>query len=167
MTTTTATQATIVQPAILNVPLRSLVTASMVGAIFGLAAAFISTMLLFLGKVGQDVTALLMLQVAGFPLVLAPPLAYLLTRGEQRSQWSVNQFRNAAPNWLVVALALVIGTALCGQIALVIVAFSMHRDVTWEHYLPVISVTSFGLVFAASFLFRADPKLHPSSSCRP
>lgn len=119
---------------------------------FGLLGSLMSTMLLFLGKVGPDVTLLLAMQALGFPVVLLSIFAYWLQQSPLG--FSLREFWGLTPNWLVAALAVLLGTAACGQIALIIVKLALNRPVTLIHYLPILSVAAYSVAWVIGYVLR-------------
>ena len=72
-------------PTVFSIDLRSLLTASLIGASLGLGGDFISIQLTFLGRTTNAVSDLLIMQMIGFSIVTVPWIAYRWHRGRRVS----------------------------------------------------------------------------------
>jgi hypothetical protein len=137
----------------LSFRVTNLLTQGLFAASFGLMGSFVSMMLLFMGYVGEDVTVLLLVQALGFPLVIVPIVAFGL--GKPHQEWSLGQLWSVTPGWLLVGLAVALGTSLCGHVALMVVQNMAHRELAIDHFVPILSAYLYGLVWAFSFVLHA------------
>ena len=144
---------------VLPIKPSSFLTISLVASSFGIAGSLMSTMLLFLGKIGPDVTMLSAMQTLGFPVVSLAIVAYWFH--EPQCRVSVRGIWRGTPNWIIAALAVLLGTALCGQTALIIVKMALNRAVTMTHYLPIISVMFYSVAWAVSYVLRIRTHASP------
>ena len=139
-------------PTFLSFSLRSLLTSAMVGATFGLLAAFVSIMLLFLGRTGDAISDLLFMQLFGAVIVAVPWLAYRLggysAVSRREPHWS------QIPKWLTASLIVTLGTALSGQVALLVVTGALGETFTIACYLPGLSITAYSVIWTNSYICR-------------
>ena len=139
-------------PSFFSVPLRSLLTASIVAATCGLGAAFVSVMLLFLGHVHAATGDLLVMQLIGLMIVAIPWGAYRFQRHFGGQLAAIRTQRIS--KWMVVSLIVTLGTAFSAQIALVIVAVALDREISFALYAPGLSILLFSLLWTDCYLGR-------------
>ena len=132
---------------------HAMLTFSLIGASFGILSSVVSTMLLFLGKVGADPSGLLAMQALGAPLVVVPLLVYIAAH--RRAANIVSRVWRHTPGWLLTAASVLLTMALSGFVALVIVKLSIGRAVTIEHYIPVFSTGVYCLAWSLAYAFRS------------
>ena len=136
----------------LSFPLRSSLTACLVGASIGLLAGFASIMLLFLGRTGGAVSDLLQMQILGLALLAIPWACYRLhwhqTRPHARLYWSL------IPMWLTASLIVTLGTAISGLIALVVATGVTEQTFGLADYLPALSITAYSALWVDCFVGR-------------
>lgn len=139
-------------PTFVSVPLRSSLTACLVGAMFGLLAGFTSIMALFLGRTDGTVSDLLLMQLLGLAILGVPWATYRVHwfrfRPGPAGYWML------IPKWLTASLIVTIGTALSGFVALLVVAETTGRSFGLADYLPALSILAYSVLWVDCYVGR-------------